>query len=638
MKAQDEEFLNLITGMTHEELLDFALTEHVRLRELEVREASNNRINTEVHIQFTRMQDENRALKKELQEVKEQLLKEIEKNMLKTRSTYGRSTEKLLDIISSSADKAEDFEDESQEEDDGQENGARIIGFPSAGKKTGDEGGSEKTTGNGKGTEKGTKRQKSLKKSLERLPKEIVYLLDVDLLNTLYGEGEWRIAFWREHMFLERIPVSYYARYILTPVISEGLGHFLHTVPFYNLLLPHSYASASIVADILYRKFVLSLPFYRQAMDYNLSGIDLGKQVMIHWANTIVPGFLERVRDHMAAILILSGYIQSDESYLQVNKDGKAAGHQSFIWVHCTSELLDCPPVIVFYYEATRGTDHLRKLFGEFLGYITCDAYISYQVIEKENGEITVTGCFMHCRRYFAEALFVNDLSSMSDEDLSDLPETKALLLVREIYAEEKPLKDLSAEERLAARQKKVRPKVDAFFEYIHALDGSGDVLSERLKKAVQYAVNQEEKLREFLNDGNVPCDNGFSERIIRAYSIGRANWLFADTITGANVNAVMYSIVETAKANGTDVRIYIQYLLERIPAAEENGEINTPGFMDRMMPWSREYREYEKDIKQSALSSFRNLFPEPLKPKTPSRRAINESALPLEPKEADSA
>ena len=631
MKAQDEEFLNLITGMSHEELLDFTLSEHVRLRELEIREAVSNRINTEVHIQFTRIQDENKALKKELREVKEQLLKEIEKNMLKTRSTYGRSTEKLLDLISASADKAEDFEDESREEDEGHENVTKVIGFPCTGNKNGDESGSKKDLVNGPGKKKNPEKRKSLKKSLERLPKEIVYLLDVDMLNTLYGEGEWRIAFWREHISLERIPVSYYARYILTPVISEGLGHFLHTVPFYNLLLPHSYASASIVADILYRKFVLSLPFHRQAMDYSLSGIDLGKQVMIHWINTIVPGFLERVRDHMAVILVRSGYTQSDESYLQVNKDGKAAGHQSFMWVHCTSELLDCPPIIIFYYEATRGTDHLRKLFGEFLGYITCDAYISYQVIERENGEITVTGCFMHCRRYFAEALFVNDISSMSDRDLAELPETKALLLIREIYMEEKALKNLSAEERLAKRQETVRPKVGAFFDYIHSLDSSGEILSERLKKAVQYAVNQEEKLGEFLNDGNIPCDNGFSERIIRAYSIGRANWLFADTITGANVNAVMYSVVETAKANGANVRIYLQYLLERISAAVENGEINSPGFMDRMMPWSEEYREYEKGIKQSALSSFRNMFPEPIKPKTPTRKAMSERGWSLE-------
>jgi len=87
------------------------------------------------------------------------------------------------------------------------------------------------------------------------------------------------------------------------------------------------------------------------------------------------------------------------------------------MWVHCSSELMDCHPIIVFWYEATRGTDHLRKLFGEFLGYIICDAYISYQVIESECGGITVAGCLMHCRRYFAEALFIMNVADMSEEE-----------------------------------------------------------------------------------------------------------------------------------------------------------------------------------------------------------------------------
>ena len=150
----------------------------------------------------------------------------------------------------------------------------------------------------------------------------------------------------------------------------------------------------------------------------------------------------------------------------------------------------------------------------------------------------------------------------------------------------------MSADERLKARQRIVKPKVDAFFEFIHSLIEPGMVLSERLNKAVQYAINREERLREFLNDGNIPCDNGHSERIIRAYSVGRANWLFADTITGANVNAIMYSIVETAKANRADVRLYLQYLLEKMAGAIDAGTADDRTFLESMMPWSSEYRE----------------------------------------------
>ena len=61
----------------------------------------------------------------------------------------------------------------------------------------------------------------------------------------------------------------------------------------------------------------------------------------------------------------------------------------------------------------------------------------------------------MHCRRYFAEAFFINDISGLSDEQLKELPETKALLMIRDIYAEENKLKDMSADDRLIIRKEK---------------------------------------------------------------------------------------------------------------------------------------------------------------------------------------
>ena len=163
-------------------------------------------------------------------------------------------------------------------------------------------------------------------------------------------------------------------------------------------------------------------------------------------------------------------------------------------------------------------------------------------------------------------SIFVQDVAAMDDEELKALPETRALMLIQEIYQEENLLKEMTADERTATRGVKVAPKVDAFFEYVHSLERSGEIFSDRMKKAITYAVNQEQNLRRFLTDGNIPCDNGHTERIIRSYSVGRANWLFADTAHGAKVNAVMYSIVETAKANRTNVSIYLQYLFEQIP------------------------------------------------------------------------
>ena len=83
-----------------------------KYRELKLRDEENQRINTEVHIQYSKILEENRRLKEENSSLKELLRKEMEKNELKTRTTYGGSTEKLLLLINSAANKPEDFEDE----------------------------------------------------------------------------------------------------------------------------------------------------------------------------------------------------------------------------------------------------------------------------------------------------------------------------------------------------------------------------------------------------------------------------------------------------------------------------------------------------------------------------------------------
>ena len=91
------------------------------------------------------------------------------------------------------------------------------------------------------------------------LPAQLIYDLDIDMLNDQYGEGNWRIAKWHEHYVVEKIENPLYVKKILTPVISSGLEHVMTTVPYRNPLNDRTYISASILADILYRKFVLAL-------------------------------------------------------------------------------------------------------------------------------------------------------------------------------------------------------------------------------------------------------------------------------------------------------------------------------------------------------------------------------------------
>ncbi len=612
MRADREMFIRQISILNRDALLALTISLYDELEEMRLEHLENERISTEAHIQFSELNARYTAAASENENLKKLLQKEIDKNTLKTKSTFGRKTERFLSMLDAADNPEEEPVDESDTEDTAkpEERKRRVIAFPGhrknpVGKKTGIE-----------------TQERGLARSLDKLPQRLIYDLDVDGLDGQYGEGQWRIAYWHRHRILMKLDTPYYTQVTYTPVVSVGLEHDLFTIPYMNPLIDKSFVSYTIIADILYRKFVLGLPFYRQAGDYMMQDIALAKQTIINWANTLVPEVCGEACEYMTRLLVGYRYTQSDETFIRVNKDGYGPGHKSYMWVHTSSELLVCPPIIIFCYELTRGTDHLRSYFQEFLGYITCDAYVSYQVLENESdGKIQATGCMMHCRRYFAEAFFVRNVAEMSDEELKALPETKALLLIREVYQEEKALKDMTAEKRTASRRERVAPRLDAFFAYIHSLEDSGEIFSERMKKAIQYALNQESSLRRFLADGNIPCDNGHVERIIRSYSIGRANWLFADTVDGAKVNAVMYSIVETAKANQANVRYYLQYLFEQIPLRRARGDRD---FLADMMPWSDAYRKYEERKRQQQQSIFYQLFPEPARPRTPRKKDVS--------------
>ena len=632
MRADEERFYESVKDLDRESLLSGYVALHIKYEELLRNKSASDRITTEGVIQFQKLsKDYDEALNRidQLEKTVKKLSDQLE---LKNRAIFGRNTEKFLDTLMSSENPPKEFEDESQTEDSdsGTEQNRTVISLAEYKRQLGEENNSNddsNNNGNKNGKNKksgGRNRRSRLLDSLMNLPSQLIYDLDIDMLNDQYGEGNWRIARWHEHYVVEKIENPLYVKKILTPVISSGLEHVMTTVPYRNPLKDRTYISASILADILYRKFVLALPFFRQAADYYMQGLDLSRQVIIGWVNELVPLIMNPVLKYMIQQMLLCPYHNCDETYLQVIKDGRAPGSKGFLWVHSTGELYDGNPIIIFIYEQTRGTDHLRKLLLEFHGYITCDAYISYHVLEEESGgRILTTGCMMHCRRYFALSLFVHDLKNMSEEEILQLPETRVLMLIRAIYHEEMKLRNMTSGDRLAARKEYVLPKVNNLFEYIHELDNSGEHFSEKLSKAISYAVNQEKYLRRFLEDGNIPLDNGSSERYISSYSKGRANWLFADTMLGAEVNAAMYSIVETAKSNKVNPYEYIKYLLEKMPEyLDEKGNMTDPACLKDMMPWSDAFKTYHRECIDLRKTRYSEMFPIPVVPKPPKRVA----------------
>ena len=337
MKADRDTFISQIKQSGRDALIGLAISLYDELEQLRVSQLENERINTEAYIQFSGLDRKYAAIVRENEELKKLLAKEIEKNALKTKSIFGRKTEGFPALLDALDNPEEEPVDEDTAEDAGpaKERRCRVIDFESRK--------SRKGTRNGHG-----KKNPGLADSLDRLPQQIIYDLDVDGLDIQYGEGNWRIAHWHQHKQLMKLDMPYYAQVIYTPVVSVGLEHDLFTIPYINPLIDKSAVSYTIIADILYRKFILGLPFYRQASDYQMQGISLMKQTIINWVNMLVPKICEDVYEFMTRLLAGYRYTQSEETYIQVNKDGCGPGHKSFFWVHVSSELPGCHPGIIF--------------------------------------------------------------------------------------------------------------------------------------------------------------------------------------------------------------------------------------------------------------------------------------------------
>lgn len=341
-------------------------------------------------------------------------------------------------------------------------------------------------------------------------------------------------------------------------------------------LLHGSLVSPSLAAAIINGKYVNAVPLYRLEQEFQRYGLQITRQNMANWCIRLGEDYLSVLYDRLHKELYSYHVIQADETPVLVNHDGRKAGSKSWMWVYRSGYLYHKKQIVLYEYQQTRNASHPREFLKGYDGICVTDGYQVYHTLENELEELRIAGCWVHCRRRFDEALKVIKKSSQK--------ESEAFLLMKQIqaiYREEGKLDALSSDERLQQRQAVIKPLVDAFFAYLKTMKVSK---KDKFGDAVGYALNQEKYLRVFLTDGDVPIDNNASERAIRGFCIGKKNWQMIDTINGARTSAIIYSIVETAKANQLKPFDYVQYLLEEIPQHMEDTDYS---FLEDLLPWS---------------------------------------------------
>lgn len=336
-------------------------------------------------------------------------------------------------------------------------------------------------------------------------------------------------------------------------------------------LIPHSYASTSVVAWVMYQKYANSMPLYRQEQDWNQMGVLLNRATMANWIIYCASQYFAPFYDYLHRELLKRQFLMADETRIQVLHEAeRKAETDSFMWLFRSGED-GLPPIILYKYTETRAKFNALEFLKGFQGYLETDCYQGYNNLPG----IKRCCCFAHLRRYFVEAV-----PKGKELDYSN-PAAQGVQYINRLFEHERysAARKQTSEQRYTYRLEKEKPVLDAFWKWISQQCPKKGT---RFEKAVNYAQNHKDEFMTYLEDGRCSFSNNLSENSIRPFTVGRRNWLFSDSPKGANASSMVYTMVEMAKAHNLNIYKYLNYLLEQLP-----GTIMSDEGLSKLVPWN---------------------------------------------------
>ena len=349
-----------------------------------------------------------------------------------------------------------------------------------------------------------------------------------------------------------------------TPIITASMP---------AAVLPGSFVSPSLMAFVMNRKYSEAIPLYRQEQQFVNFGIDLSRQTLANWMIHGANKWLKVLYDRMHTKLLAESFLHADETTLQVlQEEGRPATSKSYMWLYATGKF--GPQIFLYDYQVSRAGKHPKDFLTGFKGLLQTDGYPGYNDVT----DVTRVGCFAHARRGFTDALkALPDKASPSSSVAME-----GIEYCNKLFSIERTLSDLSPEKRYEERLDQSKPVLEAFLLWL-TVKKQQVLPKSQLGKAVSYCLNQWSKLEAFLLDGQTEASNNRAERAIKPFVIGRKNFLFSKSPKGATASALIYSVIETAKANGLSPYHYLVYLFEKLP----NIDLMNLDQVDDLLPWS---------------------------------------------------
>ena len=343
-------------------------------------------------------------------------------------------------------------------------------------------------------------------------------------------------------------------------------------------LIPGSYVSESLLAHIVYQKYGLYLPLYRQEQDFLQLNAPITRTSMAHWIITAGKEYIQPMYDYFHRELLKRRFLMMDETPVQVLKEqDRRAQTKSYFWLIRTGED-GLSPIILYNYTPTRAGENAKQfLDGIEPGfYLMADGYQGYNKVK----ETKRCCCYAHIRRYLLEAI-----PKGQEKDYSH-PAVQGVLYCDKLFAYERSYKEkgLSFKQIQNRRLKDQKPVIEGFLSWLKQVNPGSNG---KLKKAITYIKNREGFLMTYLEDGRCSLSNNLSENSIRPVTVGRKNWLFSDTPEGATANSLYLTIVEMAKVYGLDLYEYLNFLFEHRPNKNMSDDE-----LANLAPWNESVKE----------------------------------------------
>jgi transposase len=316
-------------------------------------------------------------------------------------------------------------------------------------------------------------------------------------------------------------------------------------------------AGPGLLAHVLFAKYGLHLPLNRQSAVYAREGIELDVSTLADWvgaaAATLMP-LVEVIRSHVFA----AERIHADDTTVPVLAKGKTRTGRLWTYVRDDRPFGGRdPPAAIFFYSPDRGAKHPEQHLTTYTGLMQADAYAGFNRLYgagRKPGPIVEVACWAHARRQFF------DLARLDKAPIA----IQAVERIDALFAIEREINGLTAQERLAVRQERSRPLVIALESWLREqrakLSGQSKVA-----KAIAYSLTRWVALTRFLDDGRLCMSNNAAERAIRPLAVGRHNWTFAGSDEGGRRAAAIYTLIETAKLNDVDPQAWLADVLARL-------------------------------------------------------------------------